>query len=357
MIESRISPFNSLSGIGTQDSQTCFTDTFQATFVYVYQVVEKVVIAVSDFFIRIATILINTPCEWANCLKLMILRSLTSLIIPAMDTNVDDEKLREFHYSIANHTDAGFKTSIVNLTVATGVEISGVELVKNESQAEPATWIVYFLPNAGLLEDMYPRLVDLHKLTNANIVCYNYRCCGKNKVFPVSEEELVQDGSLIIETILKRAKPEHVLVHGYSFGGGIATQVVGGFAEENIHLALCNERSFRSLAATIIELFPCVIGTLLAQLATYLGWQLNSEEALKKLKNSAIIVLSCVVDGLIQTNAQFIQAVRDAKMTGIIQDSQVHEITMIHNSGFDHARHWKRDESRQYANFVSTLLN
>jgi hypothetical protein len=337
--------------------------TVQAHCIAFYEAVERIVLAVTSFFVETAAFLFDKAYRWENNLHLTILKLLTCSIIPSR-VKYTKAHLESVHQLIRDEfpsaVDSEFRAFVVDMkNVAEDVDINGVQIInmRPSPDDEPPRWILFFLPNLAIWEDLYYPLKDLHKLTNANIICYNYRGCGMSTGAPICEEDLISDGVLILEKLLKKVKAEHVLVHGFSIGGGIATQVVARLAQKGIYVTFCNERSFNSLAQVIIEIFPRIIGPLLASFANYVGWCLNSELALQELKENNIIVLSNESDGTVLPNAQFIGAINRAKAAGTIKPEKVHEITMDPDPIDPHSRYWVEAEKEQYNAFVSRLIN
>jgi len=332
--------------INTQDSPKICLEELQAAFCYVKDIAEKIAAATCAFFMAV----LNAPFQAIECIKNKILFYATALILPSIRTDVSD-----YDYSNFVFTDDSCSTSVVNFPVEEGVELSGIQITKNERADIDSPWIVFFMPNGVVWEDYFDVLLQRHLNTGANILCYNYRGAGKNKVFPFDEKNLVEDGKLIVNELLKKANSKKVILHGYSFGGSIATQVARAFAELGITLSVCNERSFTALADVIRGIFPWIIAELACFFANFLNWHLNSELALQKLKDNQVVVISCEKDGLIANDARFIQAVNRQKEAGNIREENVHEINFPLRTGFDHNRGWTNSEQRQYKNIVSAI--
>lgn len=321
-------------------------EELQVAFCYVKDIAEKVSAATCAFFIAV----LNAPLQAIECIKNKILLYATALILPSILTDVAD-----YDYNNYIFNGDSCSTSLVNLPVKEGVELSGIQITKNERADVDSPWIVFFMPNGVVWEDYFDVLLQHHHNTKANILCYNYRGAGKNKVFPFYEKDLVEDGKLIVNELLKKANSKKVILHGYSFGGSIATQVAAAFVELGITLSVCNERSFTALADVIRGIFPWIIAELACFCARLLNWHLNSELALQKLKENNVVVLSCEKDGLIANDARFIQAVIRQKEAGNIREENVHKINFPLRTDFDHGRGWTNSEQRQYKNIVTAI--
>jgi len=323
-----------------------------------YESVQKVIVVVREFFVEMAKLLYERLFVWETNLKFTILQLLACSIVPSRIkyTKAHIESIHQFiRDEFPSEKDSDFRAQVVELKISSdGHILNGVEII-NTKDPDPC-WVVFFLPNLALWEDMYYPLREIHKHTGANILCYNYRSCGLSEGTLIWEEDLIADGVIIMEHLLRRSMPEQILVHGFSIGGGVATQVVQRLAQKGIFLTLCNERSFSSIAAVIMELFPNIIGYLLASAANCVGWVLNSELALQELKHNNIIVVSNEKDDYVKKGSQFIEAVNRAKAQGKIHPDKIHEITMDPEPADQHSRYWLEDEKRQYIDYFSRLI-
>src|SRR5581483_7917089 len=122
-----------------------------------------------------------------------------------------------------------------------GAEFTSLQKIDPQNQK----WIVYFCPNGALWEELiYDYLLPIKQESTANILAFNYRGTGKSTGSLTGDKDAVQDGIKIVESLLKQGVlPENIVLHGLSFGGGVATHTAAHFAKENKIMHLVNERS------------------------------------------------------------------------------------------------------------------
>lgn len=348
----------------TSDLQAafCFSSVLNCP-VYLYHSACTVVKAVSTFFIEAASYTYTVANSLKERVSLAIFGSLSGLIVQSK-SRYTQPYIDSLHQHILTQYPENEKgqhgIEIKRKFDDQSVELNGIEILNTQAELNPqdARWIVYFLPNAAIWEELYLHLVNIRDLTQANVICYNYRGCGKSCGDITSAQDLITDGIDTVRDLLQKVPPEQILLHGYSLGGAIATQVAAYFATQQHpqKLALCNERSFASLSQVIIEQFPPLVGRALAFVARQIGWSLNSEEALKDLKEQELIVMSNEDDQVIPASTQFIQAVNRAKEPGDLQYQKTHEIVMKTGLRNAHTRWWNDDEKAQYGRAACKVL-
>lgn len=134
----------------------------------------------------------------------------------------------------------------MKLRTEDGIALDGLEYVNN--QTEPATqrWIIWFNPNGAAYEEEFPFLVKYANEVGASILAFNYRGVGLSLGSPKTSRDLVRDGEAAMAELLRRGvQAEHILLHGHSMGGAVATHVRSLFPKG----PLINDRSFRSLGS------------------------------------------------------------------------------------------------------------
>lgn len=256
---------------------------------------------------------------------------------------------------------------VVTLQRENDVLLSGVEITTNPKTAPHLQkWIVFFCPNAFSWEQIGYKIralaTSFEPQENINILCFNYRGVGKSTGFPHSEKEVLQDGKAIIQLLLDRGVPaKQILLHGYSFGGGVATCVAGDFAKEGegCHFALCNERSFLSIPAVLENRLPPFIGTLFGNIALENGWKVSSEEAARYI-TAKVLVMSHPQDELITPQAQFRNCMKNkgnCEEIVMTEDPNSSLPTRLYNRFWSHGRTWYPEENARYINFVRGVLD
>jgi fermentation-respiration switch protein FrsA (DUF1100 family) len=114
------------------------------------------------------------------------------------------------------------------------------------SREQPAPAVLYFHGNAEII-DYSDRVESLWRSLNVSILFAEYRGYGRAKFAgEPSEAALVADGVRFFDELCKRPDVDRsrIILHGYSIGGGVATQV----AVQRKPAALILESTFTSVA-------------------------------------------------------------------------------------------------------------
>jgi esterase/lipase len=255
----------------------------------------------------------------------------------------------------------------IAIPVEDTVTLSGIVFRPKRIFEKPADqkWIVYFHQNAASWEDKKNTLDELARNTGANVLSCNYRGVGKSTGFPKDESDLLNDGKATIEYLLKQGiKPENIVVYGASLGGAIATHVAADCMEKKQGVALCTDRSFKSLPHVIKELVP-ILGRPIAALAKWFGWNLNSEEKfnnlrrqLQHIKQKKILLIYHEKDEIVRIRASVHHV-----FTG--EDNFVHKMRLNpendqggspHNRLFSTSGFPDQSESEQFYAYMKSLL-
>jgi hypothetical protein len=228
-----------------------------------------------------------------------------------------------------------------------GVECDGIEITyKKTSTRQSDKTIVYFLPNGALWPGVFEQLDWMSLAFKANVVCYNYRATGYGKGQLLGEQDLVEDGVKIVQSI----KDQRIFMHGWSLGGGVAMQVAARLKDQRIEVPVANERSFSSLQQLLrahLGFFGIVPGWILK----LSGWQLNSAEVLPNLK-SHVIVMSAPDDSLM----------KGCSLDAIAKQhpaSNIHRIVMDRSHvrhEYTHCRDWYDSELERYKTEVNQVF-
>lgn len=150
--------------------------------------------------------------------------------------------------------------------------------------------VVMFLPNFVLWEQILDKLSMLRDQCEVDVICCNYRGCGRSDGFAARDEYLVHDGvAQVLDLVKKGVKPENILLSGYSLGGAVALAVDEKLEEQKITVKAINERSFRSIQA-FVEADPELLAQLDGVSIEDLGWGLRPEESIKKISGRVLVI-------------------------------------------------------------------
>jgi dienelactone hydrolase len=214
----------------------------------------------------------------------------------------------------------------ITIETADGAEIDTVKIINENSDK----WIVYFNPNAGCYEELLDDLKDISERTGANVYTGNYRGVMRSKGTVQSTHDMVLDGKAMIQKLLADGVPQdHILVHGWSIGGGVATEVASNFP--NVHH--CSDRSFASLIHVAKGWLP-VLGGVLGGIAWLAGWRFNSTKNFEKIQGKKLVIYS-KTDGVIPYKASLYKALKNKN---IATDSIEYKIEA---DAADYIRRWK----------------
>ncbi len=152
-------------------------------------------------------------------------------------------------------------------------------------------WIIYYPGRSTCWENSYSTIYQLSKLTGANVLAFNYRGVmrsGRKRLdnpespqeVSNSAEKLAEDAEAAVAHLLKmRVSKDRILNYGYSLGGGVAST--------QTDMAICSDRSFRSLDK-VIQSFTWIPGVafLASWIAQYCFGKINSYENVKKIQEN-----------------------------------------------------------------------
>ena len=253
----------------------------------------------------------------------------------------------------------GLNASETTYSPVPEVSLNGVKIIHTTPSATPPAtplavpaerqkWVVYFLPNAALWEHMLPVLLEISKKTQANVLCYNYRGAGFSSGVVLSPQDLICDGVDTVNSLLAQGvRMEDITLHGFSLGGGVATQVAKRFADQNRAVNLVNERSFASIPEFLQSTLPVIIGHLAGWIVWLVGWELNSQQALTHLRGH-VLAISMAHDPISTFG-------RAARTTATQAQMQYLDMQHGQNDGNPHCRPWKPAEWNQYVSRMQSF--
>jgi hypothetical protein len=278
---------------------------------------------------------------WKNAISLCIIpaRALSLLDVPVFYEQVP----AAFATWMASHPHDPIAYEEKQLQVAEGVTLDGVEISYHTAPEQKSQRnIVYLLPNGKIWPLQMKELCFLSSSLRANVICYNYRGCGRSGGVPLSQDEVVSDAIKIVEPQVRQGR---VFIHSYSLGGGIAMQVLKHFEDRGISLGSCNERSFQTITKILKALNS--LYTPVGWIASWTGWTLNSEEVLPTLRGQHIF-MSHPHDDVILPEAQLAQSARG------LNRPNFHFINMDPHG--DHNTRWHEGDRAAYIPLVENYF-
>ena len=360
--------FSLLTAGVSQTFETCKAQVISATETcqsIACDTATKVHSNVGAFFIEAPKVVQNRFEEWRSTTGTGIANFVASRVVPAKNKYSAEQLVQLRTWATTSQfraiERAGIEIEEVSFQTSDHATLNGVEL-KGQIEGEAANekYIVFFMPNGALWEELLPKLKTIQQQSGANVVCYNYRGVGASTGTFSSEAPLINDGVEIINALI--AKGMRTLPHGLSLGGGVATQVVAKLAQEGTVLHLCNERSFTSIPNVLIAHSP-VLGFIASPILYWTGWMLDSETALGHLRGKVIVIFH-PKDPVILPAAQFSRAIENAQKEGDEHASrrlQVEQIDTLELSeelgdGNAHCRSWFRAEEERYGELTKAIL-
>lgn len=145
----------------------------------------------------------------------------------------------------ANHAEQ------VTVETADGVKLDTVAIEHPDQKNLPAyeqKWILKFDGNGSYYEAHLKNALQLSRETGASFYTGNYRGVIRSEGRAKRAQDLILDGEAMLQYLLQKGvRPENILIHGHSLGGGVGTAVAARHPGVN----LCNDRSFASIKAVV----------------------------------------------------------------------------------------------------------
>lgn len=178
----------------------------------------------------------------------MGVRSLSNrLVLPAtFSKDVYMDRFREdFLSNSKNHAEQ------VTVETADGVKLDTVTIKHPDQKDLPAheqKWILKFGGNGEIYESGLLNTLGLSKDTGANYFIGNFRGVMRSEGRAKRAQDLILDGEAMLQYLFQKGvRPENILIHGHSLGGGVGTAVAARHPGVNV----CNDRSFSSIKAVV----------------------------------------------------------------------------------------------------------
>lgn len=204
---------------------------------------------------------------------------------------------RTYHHS---HPDCLFRR--MTIRTVDHISLDTFAIVSRQQALLPAhqqRWILFLNPGDEAYENQIQFLSQILDDTGANIYTGNYRGVGASCGRPTCSHNLVLDGEAMVQHLLQSGVlPHHILVHGASLGGGVATEVVA--MHSGMHL--CNDRSFTRFTDAAHELAPLGFKEFTVKRVASMRWELDTVNHLENITGH-IMVISSDLDGKIRGKA------------------------------------------------------
>src|SRR5262249_40432532 len=140
--------------------------------------------------------------------------------------------------------------------------------------ADQQKWIIFLNGNGGCYEENLYKLVKESNATGANVLSGNYRGVMRSEGKATCAHHLVLDAEAMIQFLLdKGVQPKNIMIHGWSLGGAVATEVATYHQEQDNAMSICSDRSLASIADVIKAIIPGKLGWLISKLPGTVGWE------------------------------------------------------------------------------------
>jgi alpha-beta hydrolase superfamily lysophospholipase len=143
----------------------------------------------------------------------------------------------------------------VDLEAADGTKLYGWHLRGRQRAEGSGRLLLYFHGNAERVSDYAP-LYQMLVERGWDVLAIAYRGYPGSEARPPSEEGLVLDAQAAWGWATQRYRPERVVVHGRSLGGGVAAHLVAGEANPAGLVLESTFASVRELARRIAPVYP-----------------------------------------------------------------------------------------------------
>ncbi|MBA2728636.1 MAG: hypothetical protein H0U49_10750 [Parachlamydiaceae bacterium] len=216
------------------------------------------------------------------------------------------------------------KAKQVTITTADGVELDACSITSpSQAPAGVQKWIVYFHGHKSCYEGQMSELKLIAVKTGANVLSANYRGIMRSKGTPSCSHDLVLDGEAQIQYLLSLGvAKENILLHGWSLGGAVATEVASNHQEKGHEINLCNERSYANLIELLKTRLPKIFGSTIKNIIGFsagiflhaAGWQFDGVKNFQKINGQKWIIYS-KEDGFSKYSASLYKGLKEAMMT------------------------------------------
>ena len=179
------------------------------------------------------------------------------------------------------------------VTTPDGVDLN-VLLIKHRDAGKDTPTVIYFNGNFQLSVDTprWPLEQAIETNTVCNFVLFDYRGVGDSKGKFTSSNDLIVDGSSIVQWVKNRigTPADKIFFYGFSLGGAIAA-LTQALDPEHLTGQIINDRSFASSDSIIKARFGQGLrGKFFSWAFTKQGYSADPSAALKKLQGQKLII-------------------------------------------------------------------
>lgn len=205
----------------------------------------------------------------------------------------------------------------ITIRTADDVDLDAFAIMNKAQDILPVNeqkWMIFLNPNASCYERNLNELTLLSEHTGASLLTSNYRGVMRSQGSATSSHDLVLDGEAFVQYLLSRGIPSHnILIHGFSLGGAVATEVVANHQIEGQEMHLCNDRSFSTITDVLKAWTSNIIGTIVGKTVFAAGWQFDGVKNFQKIKGYKFTI-HCKGDGVIRYKASLYKCLKKLQM-------------------------------------------
>jgi len=245
-----------------------------------YEAVVGTIVAGATAVYYLALSVIQVVCDGARGAALWMRLKVVRTLLPHAGEESDWSETQ---------TDAAKRSNLrlqhVEYRTSDDVLLRGVEIRHPQS----CKWIVYFTPFGKNARSCFKELRALAVGTPANILCYDYRGCGRSDGEPYSEEELIKDHVAIIT----RLKAMDITLYGCETGANTATRCLEELQKRGKRANLICQDCSTSLAQYCRD--ASMLGAMSAWMYSMLGWELTAAASIARLRtNTKVLAITHV---------------------------------------------------------------
>ena len=190
---------------------------------------------------------------------------------------------------------AAFKAEPIKVVTEDGITLSGTVYRSPGCDPQTTPTVICFNPNSALQE--YQNFKNLMRQAvldgvDCHFVTFNYRSAGLSEGTFTSDQDLVKDGSAMVQYVQKELKTPNPLIHfyGHSIGGAVAAKTK---AKHPGLGTLVSDRSFSTIESVILS--HCYapfkfLGYLLAWIIRKLDFVFDAVTDFKKVTGKKLVI-------------------------------------------------------------------